>query len=83
MIRVGEGADCVRTQRFCAGDIRIGLVGAFETTNPFGGVTLIIMAVAGEAVAVRTERDAVLVIAALETSERQLIPLGMAQTDGT
>lgn len=58
-------------------------MGAFETTNPFGGVTLIIMSIAGESVAMRTVRDSVAIIPALETGERQIISISMAQTDRT
>ena len=57
-------------------------MGALETTDPLGGVTLVVMTVAGQAVAVRTKRDAMFVIAALETGQRLLIPLGMPQTNG-
>lgn len=58
------------------------LMGTFLAANPFGGVTLVIMSVAGEAVPMRAERDAVLIEAALETGERQIIAIGVAQTDG-
>ena len=46
-------------------------------------MTLVVMTIAGQAVAVRTERDAVVIIAALETGQGLVIPLGVAQTDGT
>ena len=82
MGRIGEGAGRVRDCGCCAGDVGIGLVGAFETADPFGGVALVVMAIAGQAVAVWAKRDSVAVISALETSERVIIAFGMAQTDG-
>jgi hypothetical protein len=79
---MGEGASGTRESEGCAGDIRIGLVGALETTDPLGGMTLVVMTVAGQAVAVWTKRDAVFVIAALETGQGLVIPFGMSQTNG-
>lgn len=55
---------------------------ALVMTDPFGGVTLIIMTIAAHAIAMRTERDPVLIIAALEASERELISIGVADADG-
>ena len=57
-------------------------MGTFETTDPFGGMPLVVMAIAGQPVAVRAERDAVLVVAALETSKGLVISFGVAQTNG-
>ncbi len=79
---MGEGAGGTRKSRCRAGDIGIGLVNAFETTDPFGGMPLVVMAIAGQPVAVRAEWDAVLVIATLETSEGLVIAFGVAQTNG-
>jgi len=63
-------------------DIGLRLMGALAMTDPFGGVTLIIMTIAGHAIAVRTEWDPVLIIAALEASEREIISLGVADANG-
>lgn len=82
MGRIGEGAGGVRDCGCCAGDVGIGLVGAFETADPFGGVALVVMAIAGKAVAVWAKRDSVAVVPALETGERDIVAFGMAQTDG-
>ena len=82
MGRIGEGAGGVRDCGCCAGDVGIGLVGAFETAHPFGGMALVVMAIAGKAVAVWAKRDSVAVVPALETCERDIIAFGMAQTDG-
>ncbi len=82
MLQVGEGAGGTRKSRCSTGNIGIGLVSAFETTDPFGGMPLVVMAIAGQPVPMWAEWDAVLVIAARQTSERQVISFGMAQTDG-
>ena len=55
---------------------------ALAMTNPFGGVTLIIMTIAGHAIAMRTEGNTVLIIAALEACECKLISIGVADADG-
>ena len=57
-------------------------MGTLETTDPLCGMTLVVMTVAGQAVAVWTKWDAVVVIAALETGQRMVIPIGMPQTNG-
>ena len=59
------------------GNVRIGLVNACETTDPFGGMALIIMTIAGKSIAVRTKWNTVLIIAALEAGEREVIPIGV------
>jgi hypothetical protein len=51
--------------------------------DPLGLVALVVMAVAVQAEAMRAERGAVFVEAALETGEGVLIARGMAQFDGT
>jgi hypothetical protein len=58
------------------------LVGTFEATEPFGGVALVVMAIAGKAVAMWAKWDSVAVVPALETGERDIIAFGMAQMDG-
>ena len=60
-----------------AGNVRIGLVNAFKTTDPFGGMALIIMTIAGKSIAVRTKWNTVVIIAALEAGEREVIPIGV------
>lgn len=66
----------------CGRDVRNGLVRALAMTDPFGGMALIIMTIAGKSIAVRTERHAVLIIAALEAGERQVICLCMPYPNG-
>ena len=83
MSGIGEGAGGVRDCGGCCRDVGITLVGTFETADPFGGVALVVMAIAGQAVAVRTKRDSVAIVPALETGERVIIAFGVAQTDGT
>lgn len=56
------------SQERCAWNIWSRLVGAFEPTDLFDGVTLAAMTVARQAVTVRTKQDAVFVVAALATS---------------
>jgi hypothetical protein len=82
MCRIGKGAGGVGECGSCAGDVGIGLMGAFEATDPFGGVTLVVMAIAGQAVAVWAKWDSIAVVPALETGERDIIAFGMAQMDG-
>ena len=65
-----------------AGNVRSGLVNAFLPANPFGGLALVIVAIAGKPVTVRAEGNAVFVEAALETSEGLVVSLGMADADG-
>jgi hypothetical protein len=81
MGKIGEGAGGVRD---CggSGDVGITLVGAFETADPFGGMALVVMAIAGQVVAVWAKRGSVLVIATLQTGERVIIAFGVAQTNG-
>ena len=90
MGRIGEGAGSVgnrglsrpRAAGLRARNIGIELVGTFETADPFGGVTLVVMAIAGQAVAVWAKWDSIAVVPALETGERDIIAFGMAQMDG-
>ena len=62
-------------------DIGLRLMCALAMTDPFGGVTLIIMTIAGHAIAVRTEGNSILIIAALEASECELISLCVADAN--
>lgn len=64
------------------GNIGDGLVGTFLTADPFGGLALVIMAVEGESVTELAKRDALLVIAAGEAGEGQVIAVVMTQADG-
>lgn len=90
MSRISEGAGSVRNRGLPrpraaglgTGNIGIELVGTFETADPFGCMALIIMAIAGKAVAVWTKRDSIAVVPALETDEHVIIAFGMAQPDG-
>ena len=50
---------------------------AFEATDPLGGMTLIIMSIAGKAIPVWTKRDAVLIIPTLEAGERDVVSICM------
>ena len=63
------------------GDVRRGLVRALLAANPFGDLALVIVTVAGQAIAVGTERGAVIVETALQTSLWIVIALRMAQAD--
>ena len=63
-------------------DIGLRLMVALVMTDPFGGMTLIIMTMAGHAIAVRTKRNTVLIIAALEAGQREVISIGVADPDG-
>ena len=66
------------------GKLEIGfrLVETLLSADPFCGSMLVVMAVAGEAVAEGTEGDAVLIIAALEAGQGQIVAVGMAEADG-
>ena len=77
MFAIGEWAGLTRIMSRGAENIRVGLVDTFLATNPFEALALIIMSVAGEAIAVGTERDSVLVKAALEAGMRLVIAIGM------
>ncbi len=82
MFAISERAGLTRIMHRSAKNIRFGLVGTFLATNPFGTLSLIIMSVAGEAIAVRAERDTVLVKAALEAGMRLVIALGVTNPNG-
>lgn len=82
--RIGEGAGSPWSLGFLGKlDVGLGLVEALLVTNPFGGMVRVVVAVAGTAVTEWAERDAILVVAALQAGERQVITFGMADTDGT
>ena len=82
MFALGKGTGLTRIMRRSAGNIRVGLMGTFLAANPFGALPLIIMSVAGEPIAVRAERDAVLVKAALEAGVRLIISIGVTDPNG-
>ena len=69
---------------FCGGKryIGVGLVNTFLSADPFSGIVLVIVAIARQAVAMRTERDAVLIVATLQAGYGQVIGLSMAEADG-
>jgi hypothetical protein len=45
-------------------------------------LALVVVAVAGHAIAKRTERDAVLIVATLQADQGLVVPLGMHEPDG-
>ena len=63
-------------------DIGFGLVQAFLAAEPLGGAALVIVAIAGEQIAKRAERNTVLVVAALETGERLVVAVHVQDADG-
>ena len=83
MIEIGKRTGGSGYLRLDTRDIGLRLMGALAMTDPFGGVTLIIMTIAGHAIAVRTERNTVLIIAALEASQREIISIRVSQANGT
>jgi len=64
------------------GDVRSGLVEAFLAANPFGGLALVVVAVAEQVVTVGAEGDTIFVKAAFQTGIGLVIAIGMANTDG-
>lgn len=82
MFVTGERAGLTRIMSWSARDIGVRLVGTFLAANPFEALALIIMTIAGKAIAVRTERDAVLVKAALEAGVRLIISIGVTDPNG-
>jgi hypothetical protein len=83
MFVIDKWAGIARIMRRGAGDIRFRLMHTFLATNPFGTLALIIMSVAGEAIAVWAKRYSVLVKAALEAGRRLVIHLGVTDPDST
>ena len=69
--------------RRSTGDIRFGLISIFPAANLLGTLTLIIISVAGEAIAMWAEWDSVLVKAALEAGMRLIIALGVTNPNST
>ena len=67
MVVISKGTGGARGMSRRAGNVRSGLVNAFLPANPFGGLTLVIVAIAGKPVTVRAEGNAVFVEAALES----------------
>ena len=82
MFAIGERAGLTRIMRRSAKYVGVRLMGTFLAANPFGALPLIIMSVAGESIAVRAERDAVLVKAALEAGVRLIISIGVTDPNG-
>jgi hypothetical protein len=89
MFAIGEWAGLTRIMRRSAKNIRVGLVDTFfpqehrddVAANPFEALALIIMSVAGEKIAVGTERDPILVKAAFEAGMRLVIALGVTDSN--
>lgn len=77
VIGIGKRTRSSGYLRLGARDIGLRLMCALAMTDPFGGVTLIIMTIAGHAIAVRTKRNTVLIKAALQASEREVISIGV------
>ncbi len=63
-------------------EIRLSAPGAGLTANPLGVVALVVMAVAMQAVAMRTEWGAILIKPAAQTGQRIVVGGVMAQLDG-
>lgn len=78
MVGIGKRTGGSGYLRLGTRDIGCRLMCALAMTDPFGGVALIIVTIAGHAIAMRTERHTVVIVAALETSERELIASGVA-----
>jgi len=57
-------------------------VNALLAANPFGGLALVVVAVAGETVAVWAEQDAILVEAAFQAGSGIIVIFGMEGADG-
>lgn len=70
MSRIGKGTGVVRGL-LCGGNLNIGfrLVETFLSADPFGGLVLVVVAIAGQTVAEWAEGDAVVVIAALQAGQ--------------
>ena len=63
-------------------NIRLRLVQAPLTAGPLCSLALVVVAVAGHAIAKRTERDAVLIVATLQADQGLVVPLGMHEPEG-
>ena len=62
--------------------IRLRLVQTLLTAGPLCSLALVVVTIAGHAVAQRAERDAVLVVAALQAGQGLVVALGMHEPDG-
>jgi hypothetical protein len=63
-------------------DIGLGLMDTFLSADIFGGMVGEVVAVAGKAIAEGTQGDAVLVVAALQAGQGQIIAVGMTEANG-
>jgi len=81
MLGAGKGASGSREVGGSAGDIRFRLVNALLAANPFCRLALVVVAVAGKAVAVWAEQDAIFIKAAFQASSGIVILPGMAGAD--
>ena len=73
----------LRAGRRVENDVRLGTVETTLATDPLAVVTLVIVAIEGETVAVEAEGLTLGVIAALQTGERVVITAVTAGDDGT
>lgn len=76
--RISEGTSLMRDlglRLIREANIWGGLMLALLVAEPFGGVALVIMAIAGEAVAERAKRGTVCIVVAFEAGERKVIAL--------
>jgi len=63
-------------------NIGLGLMDTFLSADPFGGSVLVVVAIARQAIANRTERSAILVVTTPQAGQGQIVAIGMAETDG-
>ncbi len=83
MSRIGEGAGAAWGLRIGGKlNIGLGLVDAFPAADPFCGSVLVVMPVAGQTVAMRTQGGAILVVGTLQARQGLIIALGVAEADG-
>lgn len=63
-------------------EIALRLVDAFLVADPLGCSPEVIMAIADQAVAERTQGDAIFIVAALQAGQGLVIAIGVADADG-
>ena len=83
--RISEGTSLLRELGLrLIGEANIGggLVQALLMAEPFGGVALVIMAIAGQAVSKRAKRGTMCIVIAFETGEWSVIALVVTEADG-
>ena len=82
-IRINKGAGGTR-RLLLLGELNIGLglMEPFLSADPLGSSVLVVVAIARQAIANRTERSAILVVTTPQAGQGQIVPIGMAETDG-